>query len=121
MEITAIRNPEPCRKHSRILLFQGGSGGGWLRRRREGKKDGGAAKKKQQEKKKAILYFQRGERNPGTSTFKPKSGGEKKRQSLAPGASFMQQEVQRGMNEDPREETTAIRSQLFPFSFFHAK
>lgn len=33
----------------------------------------------------------------------------------------MQQEVQRGMNEDPRAQTTAIRSQLFPFSFFHAK
>lgn len=61
MEITAIRNPEPCRKRGRILLFifffQKGGGWGGRRRKEGGKK---LQKNQQQEKrfkikKKAML------------------------------------------------------------------
>lgn len=88
MEITAIRNPVPSLAGNTIGFFQGGVGrGGWVAEKKGGKKDGGAAKTtttKKKKEKKAILYFQRGDRNPVTSTLNPNPEEKKKEKASLP-------------------------------------
>lgn len=55
MEITAIRNPEPCRKHSRILLFSRGVGVVEKKKGREKKRWRGRKKKYNQQQQKINL------------------------------------------------------------------
>lgn len=91
MEITAIRNPVPSLAGNTSGLFRGWGVGGWVaeekggkKKRWRGSKNNNNNNQKKKKREKAILYFQRGDRNPVTSTLNPNPEEEKKEKASLP-------------------------------------